>query len=355
MPRFTCDESYKRDMEEYSSEILNNVGIASPIAEREIIYLSDSGNTVAAKLYADLVFHKKIVMRRHLSGAFKLYMKSAGISAAEGEWHGAAKAYPLSYWLLGYYLMNYKKESTLLNCEDIAEIEEMEWQERLKLTLELASSCLCHIEAAGAMNLMGRSLMEIASDKKIFEILQPIVSATLSELTSLIPSLEIPALENIEDCKVAAEIFFLEAAKKGYVYACNSLASKEASNILKLNKNKENVALLGESIEKYAAYLKMSADRYEPYAANRLGLFYETGEVWDGTDSIFFREYINTSKAKEYFKKATVYHDANSAWAYYNLMKFFPKVYERDLDLLNEHMDYIKELNPKVYDLAMEL
>jgi hypothetical protein len=30
-------------------------------------------------------------------------------------------------------------------------------------------------------------------------------------------------------------------------------------------------------------------------------------------------------------------------------------MYEKDIDLMNEHMDYIKELNPEVYSIAMDL
>ena len=50
-----------------------------------------------------------------------------------------------------------------------------------------------------------------------------------------------------------------------------------------------------------------------------------------------------------------MYPDANSAWAYFNLIKYFHKDYDTNIDLLNEHMDCIKELNPAVYDIAMEL
>ena len=74
----------------------------------------------------------------------------------------------------------------------------------------------------------------------------------------------------------------------------------------------------------------------------------------DGRE-MYFRYYINTTFAKKYFQKATVYPDSNSAWAYLNLIKYFHKDYDTDIDLLNEHMDCIKELNPAVYDIAIEL
>ena len=68
-----------------------------------------------------------------------------------------------------------------------------------------------------------------------------------------------------------------------------------------------------------------------------------------------FRDHTDTALAKQYFEKATVYPDSNSAWAYYNLIRYFHRDYDRNITLLNEHMDLIRLLNPAVYDLAIEL
>ena len=145
------------------------------------------------------------------------------------------------------------------------------------------------------------------------------------------------------------------AAREGYVYACNNLAAKEAERIVSLGNTSPEDPDIEEHILKYTDYLKLSADKYEPYAANRLGLFYLNGEIKSSSGKIARRDHINFPLAKEYFKKATVYPDANSAWAFFNLIRYFHKDYEKNLDLLNEHMEYIKELNPEVYDLAIEL
>ncbi len=111
-----------------------------------------------------------------------------------------------------------------------------------------------------------------------------------------------------------------------------------------------------EHVNAFVHYLTISADRYEPYAANRLGLFYMTGEVRSSSgDTVHLHDYINIPFAKKYFQKALVYPDANSAWAYFNLIKYFHKDYDTNIDLLNEHMECIRELNPVVYDIAIEL
>ena len=67
------------------------------------------------------------------------------------------------------------------------------------------------------------------------------------------------------------------------------------------------------------------------------------------------KEYVDPALAKEYFRKAVVCPDSSSAWAYFNLIKYFHNDYVMDIELLNEHMDRIRELSKEVYDLAMEL
>jgi hypothetical protein len=80
-----------------------------------------------------------------------------------------------------------------------------------------------------------------------------------------------------------------------------------------------------------------------------------TGEIKGREGIVSYKGYTDTALAKEYFNKATVCPDANSAWAFFNLIKYFHKDYDNNIEFMNEHMDYIKELNSEVYDLAMEL
>lgn len=95
---FTCDGSYNADLKEYTEQILEKSGVSSQSAEREIMYMSNQGNTVATKLYADLVFYKKIMRRNPYREAFYLYLKSAGITISDtGEWSNSGVSYPLSF------------------------------------------------------------------------------------------------------------------------------------------------------------------------------------------------------------------------------------------------------------------
>ena len=356
MSRFKCDGSYEADMNEYMEKIVRKYGIASQSAEREIMYMADLGNKVAAKLYADMVFYKKILRRNPYKEALKLYLRSAGITIAEnGRWSCSPDSYPLSFWNIGYYLVNYRKSSFLEKSESIDIIDSMSYVERLKTALELAATCITYIDAPGAVNLVGRILLEAGSDEETFKALKPVINRCIEERDFDRISLRSGSCGSTAECLKQADAFFTAAAVAGYVYACNNLAAREAKNIIKLDKEGADDETIVEAVARYQEYLRLSADKYEPYAANRLGLFYMTGEIESEGRRIARKENIDQAKAKEYFKKATQYPDANSAWAFFNLIKYFHKDYDNNIELMNEHMDYIKILNPRVYDIAIEL
>ncbi len=315
----TCSGSYVKDQETLNA-IFDKYGYTSPSAERELICLAHTGNTAALKSYADLLFYHKINCRDNYKKAFPLYLQAADVTFYDNGAHCGGNGTPHAYFSIGYYLTNYKCESVLKNCSTIDEIEKLPKETRLQLALDFALASLDYCESPAAINLIGR---------------------IVSEDPSLVSRLE--SGKNAKD-------YFEEAAEGGYVYACNNLAAKEADLIV------NGVDDIDSHINSFIHYLTISADRLEPYAANRLGLFYMIGEIRssDGRTAVF-RDYINISFAKKYFQKAIVYPDSNSAWAYFNLIKYFHKDYDTNIDLLNEHMECIKELNPQVYDVAIEL
>lgn len=317
--RITCNNTYKAQEQTVNEMVFDKYGYSSPSSEREIICLALAGNKVALKSYADLLFYRKIKCKNNYRKAFPLYLQAAGMTL-DGEITCSGDGTPLAFYVIGYYLVNYRCESILKNCEKIDEIEKMTRQERLELALDLALATLSCCRAPAAVNLIGRIIKE-----------RPELISRLDEERS-------------------CEEFFEDAAEDGYVFACNNLAAKEADLIVK------GADDIDEHVNNFVHYLTISADRYEPYAANRLGLFYMIGEVRASNgETVHLHDYINIPFAKKYFNKAIVYPDANSAWAYFNLIKYFHKDYDADIDLLNEHMECIKELNPDVYDIAIEL
>ena len=318
--KITCNNTYKADEAVLNETVFDKYGYSSPSAEREIICLALTGNKAALKSYADLLFYRKIPCRDNYKKAFPLYCESAGITFSDEGITCTGDGTPLSFYFIGYYLVNYRCESILKKCETIEEIERLTRQERLELALDLSLATLSAIRSPAAVNLIGRIITEL-----------PYLAERLDEQKSS------------EEC-------FEDAAEGGYVYACNNLAAREADMIVRGSDD------ITEHVNAFVHYLTISADRYEPYAANRLGLFYMTGEVRSSSgDTVHLHDYINIPFAKKYFQKALVYPDANSAWAYFNLIKYFHKDYDTNIDLLNEHMECIRELNPVVYDIAIEL
>ena len=356
MNRFVCDGSYENDLREYAEQVLERSGVSSQSAEREVLCLADRGNTVAAKLFADMIFYKKILRGNPCRDAFFLYLRSAGISIDEnGNWSCSGRSYPPAFRDVAYYLVSYHRDSFLRNCEDIPVLDEMSVPRRLALALELCAACLQYVDSAEAVNLTGRILKEVSENEPLFADLAPVIQETVAGRE--FPEMELTAgpCADPAGCGETAMGFFRAAARKGYSYACNNLAAREADRILQLSRKGGDPDALRQSIEAYIVYLTLAADKYEPYAANRLGLLYMTGEIRGGDGCAYFREYCNTARAKEYFQKATVYPDANSAWAFLNLIKYFQRDYDTDIELLNEHMACIRELNPKVYDIAIDL
>ncbi len=382
MFEFISDGSYKEDLDFYTNNIIKEYGVSSKSSEREIICLANDGNVVAKKLYADMLFYKKIHRKNNYREAFSLYMSSADISYKDDELIGGGRSYPLSFWYVAFYLVNYRKNSFLERSEEIEEIEKMPYNIRLLTAFKLSVSALEYENISGAINLIGRILM-LAGDHDIYNDVAAIYNKAVEEcdnIRNLISSYSEDYvdrkkmyLSTEKDLLRLAEVFYVLAARRGYVFACNSLAAGKADEIVDMyntlkskvdqDNTKQQISSVGnddmnkldELVADYIKYLKIAADKLEPYAANRLGLFYMTGEVAGKSGEIRLKQYTDTALAKDYFHKAIVYPDVNSAWAYYNLMKYFPKTFSTDIALTNEYMDYIKVLNRKVYDLAMDL
>ena len=268
--KITCNNTYKADEEILNENVFEKYGYCSPSSEREIICLAASGNKAAQKSYADLLFYRKIPCRGNYGKAFPLYLEAAGISFGENGIECTGDGTPLAFYVIGYYLVNYKCESILKKCETIDVIEKLTRQERLSLAMDLAIATLRSCKSPAAVNLIGRIIKEC------------------------------PSLADKLDENASADDYFEDAAENGYVYACNNLAAKEADLIVK---GEGDVSF---HVNEFVHYLTISADRYEPYAANRLGLFYMTGEIRSSSgDKVFLHDQINISRRLRYIPMST--------------------------------------------------
>lgn len=356
-----ASDNYRNDMDEYMNKVTSIYGESSSPAALEKISLANAGNLVALKAYADDIYYGHIKRKYRFRDSFSLYLKAANIASLTDLTRiNGNNAYPPAFWSLGLFLVNYKYESVLRKCESIEMIDEIPRSKRLISALILSLSCLHYIDSSAVYNLIGRILREYADNTDMADSEKQSLSDafTIKEFTDVYNSHDMPINEAL--LSDASNAFFLKAYKLGYVYACNNLASKEAAIIVAMynaSSNKEDLLVnldFTTHVDSYIKYLRTSADKFEPYAANRLGLFYMSGEIISNKHKIHLRNYIDTSMAKSYWNKAIVRPDVNSAWAFFNLIQNFPKDYE-NIDLLNEHMEYIKQLNPRVYDIAIDL
>lgn len=367
-----CNDNFREEFEQYSELVLTRYGMSSEMAEREAIFLSNRGNPVAQMAYADLFFYGKIKDSEYRVKAFDLYLRSADMTIDEsGELRCQGRGIPQSYAMVGYYFFNYRRDGRLIDCETIDAIEKYkngEISERIKAALCLCASCLKYTKMPLAINLLGRILDEVShSDELLAKMSEDINRLVVNgDFCGFDPYTD--PVNTVCDCRKASEYFYIAAAESGYVYGCNSLATREADIIVELctgeidgGKSEHDVTgnisdEVKSHIEKYITYLDMASARYESYASNKLGLFYASGEVrGKKSNRIFcFKSYCDLSLAKKYFTNATIYPNKTSAWAYYNLIKYFNKEYNSDLELLNKHMECMKNLNPEVYSLAME-
>ena len=161
--RITCNNTYKADEQILNETVFEKYGYSSPSSEREIICLALTGNKAALKSYADLLFYKKINCRENYKKAFPLYCQAAGITFEGADIKCTGDGTPLAYYVIGYYLVNYRTESILKRCEAIDVIEDLTREERLSLALDLAVATLSACKSPAAVNLIGRIINEIPS------------------------------------------------------------------------------------------------------------------------------------------------------------------------------------------------
>lgn len=365
---YKCSDNYSEEFNQYTDAVSAKYGMSGQASDRETMYLASCGNRAAKKACADLFFYQKIDAEKYYTKAFNLYLEASDMKLSEGKLIYGGDGNPQAFAMLAYYLFNYKESGYLTNCETIDELEKISRKGRIKMSLELCVSSLNYADIPLAINLMGRLFDECFREDGLYDFLKEDLALIhmpgfISEETGFVDN-----ICSVDDCKKASDFYYNLAAKGGYVYACNNLAALESDIIISICEERKSAGEtdyditreisedLAAHIEKYINYLRIAAAKFEPYASNRLGLFYVCGEISSTKlkKKMNFRSYCDTSLAKEYFKNATVYPNKNSAWAYYNLMKYYPKDYTSDLDLMNEHMDCIRRLDPKVYELAME-
>jgi len=309
---FSFETNYKNQLNEFNEKVVCKYGVNSVPGRRAIMRLA-STNMFA--MYEAGNFYYYGNTESHIpdyNKALDYFRKSAGLGLDETI--DNAHCNPLSLWVISYMYFNYHFRLDLKDVDMIYEIERLDRETRIKFSIRYCKEAIARNGCVPAINMLG------------------LISDTLDEDARFKHSLKAP------------EHYFLEAAEADYVYAYNNLATLVKRSVYH-SEGEEQLAHL----DHYLSCLDSASKGFETWASNRLGLFYLTGKPEPGNDPLCFPDYIDRTKARTYFERATEnYTDINSAWAYANLMVYFPEKYEKHLELLEQHLVYCCDL----YSLA---
>ena len=231
--------------------------------------------------------------------------------------------HPLALWALSYVYFNYHKKNTdLEKCATIPKIEDMDYGVRLELAIIYAKASYLFLSSAPAANILGRILLTIeTSDKQYYKLKEKY---------------------KLDDY----EKYFEFAIKHEYVYSMNTMAMIESEKIFSDKNNK----LL--HLNKCIDHLKQSANKYEPWACNTLGEIYRTGKIerrkdiiGDKTNEVEMFDIINPDIAFTFYSRAVeLFIDRNSAWAYANMLIYFPAHFKDNHALIKEYVDAVESI-----------
>lgn len=314
--------NYQQDLDEFNEEVTCKYGVTSKPGIRAIISLAERGsngdssapNLFALYEYADMLYYgSENGPTKNINTAFKTYKM---ISSTNNN----SPCHPLAQWTLAYIFYNYHQPKTELeNCDPIPEIEGMPRLEQLKEAIRYAKYAYDLVKNPAAANILGK-----------------ICSISESEINGIEESKKEANLKSAEE-------YFQSAADQNYIYAYASLANLHLENIF------DDPVHQTEHLEQYILTLKKQADQYEPWAANKLGLFYLNGEIESRKtkEKLIFKDYIDRTRSFLFFSQATSYfNDTNSGWAYANMIINFPKKYigDEELTTLKQHLERLKNI-----------
>ena len=302
---FYWEKNYENQLYEFNREVTLKYGLSSKTSIRTIINLATQkdenkeNNIFALYEYADMLFYGRYNLKQDINKAFEIYKSIAGKGIG-------TRRHPLAFWSLAFIYYNYHQKGTILeSCVVIEEIEQETRLRQVEKALYYANRAYKLIGHSAAVNMLGK--------------------------ISLLSENDLPGIQMIktEYNLKSAEHYFNLAAEGNYVYAYTNLSNIYKNKMAEEKDNNNKLKYLKD----YCDALKKAANQNEPWAANRLGLFYLNSRIpnispkdlppIESTEFKFSRKI-----AYEYFKKATeLYIDHSSIWAYANIIINFPEKY----------------------------
>lgn len=306
---FSFETNYRNQLNEFNEQVLCKYGVGSAPGRRAVMQLAQT-NIFAMYEVGNFYYYGNTENQRpDYNKALEYFRKAAGLSNDESI--DSARCNPLALWLVSYMYINYQRRMELKDAKNIYEIERLSWEDRIKFSIRYCKYAIQQNGCIPAINMLG------------------IISNLLDDNGRATYSLKTP------------DAYFLEAANSNYVYAYNNLATMEIKAVFNTTATEQKIHL-----EKCIEYLAKAANEHEPWASNTLGLLYCTGELNHENKKLIFTEIIDPEKALYYFETASnLYTNINSAWAYVNMMVYFPEKYIDNSHLLEQHLIYCCDLN----------
>lgn len=307
---FSAYPELERDLAEYNDKITLMYGVSGNPGMYQLYSMAEreEPNIIALYECGELEYYGKGPSGKvNYQKAYEFYEKTRECNAE----------HPLATWSIAYMKFHYSQEKAAKNPEyRVQEFEEeliggrrkYSWYDSILLNVQSSYNYGC----AAAANLLGKIVN--ASDE------------------------EFPVSRRGIFKNASAKQLYKESADGGYVYGCNNYADicvKEAEKSVDVEEKKQ---LYQEAV----FYLEKSAKLGNPWAANKVGLFYING-ISIGDEAIIEKD---SDKAYKLFEYACIMiHAENYYWPFINICNFFWLNSESNKYMLVSKEDINNEIN----------
>lgn len=307
---FSAYPELEKDLTEYNEKVTLMYGVSGNPGMYQLYSMAKRNvpNIIALYECGELEYYGKGPSGKvNYQKAYEFYEKTRECNSE----------HPLATWSIAYMKFCYSQEKAANNPEyRVTEFEEelcggkraYSWYDSILLNAQSSYNYGC----AAAANLLGKIVD--ASDE------------------------EFPVSRRGIFKSVSSKKLYKESADGGYVYGCNNYANICVHEAEKSVNNEEKKQLYKEAM----IYLEKSANLGNPWAANKVGLFYFNG-IKIGNETIVERELDKAYKLFEYACIMT--HAENYYWPFINICKFYWLNPESDKYMIVSKADICNEIN----------
>jgi len=341
--------SYGRYRKEFDEKVIDKHGANSVPGMNAIYALTkgDDPNPIALFERAEINYYGRLNGKPNKAEAFKYYKCAAGLASVR-EGHMVSEINPLGLWGVAYVYFNYKSGNDLLECDKIDEIDSVMEEDnksgnivkkRIVRAIQYAYKSVKIEENGPAVNLLGKIVEIMDEDTK--EEYQKYFDNESDDLKSMGIK---PGEIKLKDKKE----YFETAIKYDYIFAYNNMSTVYLYRTEDEKYKKE----IFENEKNCLKYLKIAADKCEPWAANGFARACMQNVIsyknvihhinssslkkilielnnWGDIDDIEY-EKKRKALASEYYEVSVEGNNYSSPWAMVNYILDFPDTFHNN-------------------------